>query len=205
MTRRRRRPGGLAARHFGIVDQQVDGARAAVDADAVAVLHQRERAADRGLRRNMSDAHAARRAGEAPVGEQRDLLAHLLAVDDRGGAEHLAHAGAALRALVADDQHFAGLVVALAHRRGAGILAVEHARDAFEHQRLQAGDLQQRAVGREIAFQHHKPAIGADRVLRAPHDLAVRVGRAGMLFRKRAAGDGQAIAVQVAASGSVRG
>ena len=29
--------------------------------------------------------HAARGAGEAAVGNQRDLLAHALAVDDRGG------------------------------------------------------------------------------------------------------------------------
>ena len=52
-----------------------------VDADAVAVAHQRDRAAGRGLRARVADAHAARRAREASVGQQRDLLAHALTVE----------------------------------------------------------------------------------------------------------------------------
>ena len=81
----------------------------AVDADHVAVAHQRERPAERGLGRDVADHHAARRAGEAPVGEQRDLLAHALPVEQRGDAEHLAHARAAARAFVADHEDVAGL------------------------------------------------------------------------------------------------
>ena len=128
------------------------------------------------------DANAARRAGEAPVGQQRDLLAHLLAVDQRGDAEHLAHAGPAARALVADHQHVAFLVVALAHRGGAIVLRIEHARGAFERARLQPRDFQQRAVRREIALQHHEPAVGPQRIAGRAHDLAIGRGRAAMLL-----------------------
>jgi hypothetical protein len=72
--------------------------RLGVDLDDVAVLQQRDRAADRRLRPDMADAEAAGRAGEAAVGDQRDLAAHALAVERRRGRQHLAHAGAALAA-----------------------------------------------------------------------------------------------------------
>ena len=98
----------LCSSAFGTSELEL--AARSVDADAVAILHQRERAAGGGFGRDVADHHAARRAGEAPVGEQRHLLAHALAVEQRGDAEHLAHARPALRAFVADDQHFAFLV-----------------------------------------------------------------------------------------------
>ena len=69
-----------------------------------------DRPAERRLRPDMADAEAARAAGEAAVGDQRDLLADALAVERRGGRQHLAHAGAAARALVADDEDLAFLV-----------------------------------------------------------------------------------------------
>ncbi len=72
------------------------------------------------------------RAGEAAVGDQRHLVAHALAVERRGRRQHLAHAGAAARALVADHQHVAVLVVAPADRREARLLAVEAAGRAAE-------------------------------------------------------------------------
>src|SRR3546814_19677534 len=74
-----------------------------IDGDDVAVLEQADRAADRRLRPDVADAEAARGAGEAPVGDQRHLVAHALAVDRRGSGQQLAHAGAALGARVAGD------------------------------------------------------------------------------------------------------
>ena len=64
--------------------------------------------------RDVAGHQAARGAAEAAVGEQRDRLAHALADDRRRDAEHLAHAGAALRAFVADDDDIAGLDAVLA-------------------------------------------------------------------------------------------
>src|SRR5690606_29572077 len=84
----------------GLVDFEVDGARFGVDRDHVAVHDQRDRPAFGRLGPDVSDAEAARRAGEAPVGDQRDALAHALAIERRSRREHLAHAGAALGALV---------------------------------------------------------------------------------------------------------
>ena len=102
---------------------------------------------------DVADHHAPRRAGEASIGDERHLLAHALAVDQRGDAEHLAHARPAPRALVADHQHLAVPVLRASRTAAeARLLALEDARAALEHQRLQAGDLDQRAVGREVAL-----------------------------------------------------
>ena len=80
-----------------------------VDRDLVAVVHGGDRAAARGLGRDVAGHEAVRGAGEAPVGEQRDVLAQAGAVERRGDGEHLAHARAADGALVADDDDVAGL------------------------------------------------------------------------------------------------
>ena len=69
-----------------------------VDGDRVAVLDDGERAADEGFGRDVADDEAVAAAGETAVGDERDVLAEALAHDGAGGPEHLAHAGAALRA-----------------------------------------------------------------------------------------------------------
>ncbi len=51
----------------------------------------------------MPDAEAARAARKAAVGDQRHLLAQPLAIERRGGRQHLPHARAALGSLIADD------------------------------------------------------------------------------------------------------
>ena len=58
---------------------------------------------------------------EAAVGEQRDGVAELgMAADGRGHLQHLAHAGAALRAFIANHEHVAGLdLVPIARRRSS--------------------------------------------------------------------------------------
>ena len=139
-----RLPGGAARGDLRLRHQHVDAARPGVDDDPVAVLQQRDRPADGRFRPDMADAEAARRAGEPPIGDQRHLLAHALAVDRRGGGQHLAHAGAALRALVADDDDVAGLVGARIDRGEGFLLAVEAQRGALEAQGLHAGDLHDR-------------------------------------------------------------
>ena len=76
----------------------------------------------------MSDHDAVRGAGEAPVGDQRDLFAQALPHDRRGHRQHLAHARAARRALATDHHHVAALQLVGEHRRHRRLLAVEHAR-----------------------------------------------------------------------------
>src|SRR5690349_12024541 len=107
-----------------------------VDLDDVPVAQQSDRPADRGLRPDVADAEPARRAREAPVGDERDLAVGALAVERRGGRKHLAHAGAAARAFVADHQHVALAVVAGSDRGEARLFAVEAARGPGKLQRL---------------------------------------------------------------------
>src|SRR3712207_2986752 len=85
---------------LGVRDLDLDGALDGVDGDNVAVPDEADGAADRRLRTHVADAEAARRAGEAPVRDERDLVAHALAVERRRGGQHLAHARAAARSLV---------------------------------------------------------------------------------------------------------
>src|SRR5262249_57163871 len=82
------------------------------DLDDVAVAQEADRPADRRLRPDVADAEAAGRAGEAPVGDERDLAVGALAIKGSRGREHFPHAGAAARSLVADHEHVALAVLA---------------------------------------------------------------------------------------------
>src|SRR5258705_9037368 len=108
-----RLPFGSALSQLRIGQLYVKCPDVGVDLDDVAVAQQRDRAADRRFRPDMADAEAARRAGEAAVGDQRDLAAGALAIERRRGRQHLAHAGPAARPLVADDEDVALLVLPL--------------------------------------------------------------------------------------------
>ena len=109
----------------------------------------------------MADHEPVRRAGEAAVGDQRDRVAEPLADERRGHVEHLAHAGAAGRALVADHDDVAGLDRARLDGGEAVLLGVEDARRAAVEQPLVAGELDDAALGRELAAQDRKPAASA--------------------------------------------
>src|SRR5439155_7247102 len=148
-------------------------------------------------RRDVADHHAARRAGEAAIGEECDLLAHALSVDEGGDAEHLAHPRSAFRPFVADHQYFARLVSAPLHHLGAGFLRIENPRRALEQQRLQPGYLDERATGREVAFENHDASGLHDRFMF--DDFSVWVAAVHQLIFERLTRERQAIAVQRAA------
>ena len=145
----------------------------------------------------MARHEAVRRAGEAPVGEQRHGVAEAGAVDGGGHAEHLAHAGAAdgpsLRITTTSPSDDAAVGGGL-HRR---LLAVEHARGAGVQAPLVAGELHDAALGREVAAQDREAAGRLQRVVeRADDALAGRLGgRVGDLPH-RLAGHGDRVRVQ---------
>ena len=179
---------------------EIDRAGRGVDGDDVAVAHQRDRPAFRRLGADMADAEAARRAREAPVGDQRDFLAHALAVERGGGRQHLAHARAALGAFVADDDDRAFLDLARLDGREAIFLAFEHLRRAAELQPLHAGDLDDRAVGRQRAAQADDTAGRGDRRLHVVDHLLVGVpGDLVDILAERLAGDGHRLGIEEAA------
>src|SRR5581483_5287572 len=160
---------------------------AGIDLDPVAVTHERQRTTDEGFRRDVADAHAAGRARETPVGDERDLLAHALPVDQRGDAKHLAHSGTADRTLVADHQHLARGVVTLADCIDAALLVLEYAHGAFEHEALQAGYLDDRAIRAKVALQNGHTAVRHDRLSGRKDHLAIgRVGIAVFLCERSA-------------------
>ena len=100
---------------------------------------------------------------------QQDVLAEARALDGAGDREHLAHARAALGALVADHDDVVRLQRAVLdglHRAG---LAVEHPGVALEHVGVEARGLHDRALGGERAVRIARPPvvwIGSDRARR---------------------------------------
>ena len=177
VARRGRPPVGEPARELVRRDLEVERPASRRRARSVAVADGRDRAAARRLRRDVADHQAVRRAREAAVGDQRDLVAEPLA-DERGGdVQHLAHAGAAGRALVADHDHVARLDRARLDGREARLLGVEDARRAAVEQPLVPGELDHAALGRERAAQDREPAGRLDRRLPRHDDVLARPSR----------------------------
>src|SRR5262252_4665119 len=77
-ARRRRLPRGLAARQLVVAHLEVDAPRWHVDGDAIASLHQGERAADEGLGRAVQQAAAVAGAAHARIGQAQHVLDALL-------------------------------------------------------------------------------------------------------------------------------
>jgi hypothetical protein len=128
-----------AALELVVVDEQVEATVRDVESDAVAVTHERDRALVDGLGGDVADAEAGGAAGEATVGEERDVGAATGTLDRAGDGEHLAHARAALGALVADDDDVAGWIWCRPRRPPWPPLAVEDAGGALEDVGVEAG------------------------------------------------------------------
>ena len=120
-------------------------------------------------------------AGEASVGQESDGVAQCRDSFDCGGdGEHLAHAGAALGAFVADDEDVAGVDLSVLYRLVAVLFVLEDAGGAGVVQALVPGDLDDAAVGREIAAQDDEAAGLLERLVPGVDDLL-----AGRLLSER--------------------
>ena len=159
VARRRRRPGGEAARELVVGDVEVEAALLDVEHDLVAVADAAS-GPPRSLRRDVADHQAVRRAREAAVGDQRDLVAEPFADERRGDVQHLAHAGAAGGAFVADHDHVAGLDRARLDGGEAVLLGVEDARGAAVVEPLVAGELDDAALGASEPRRIARPPVG---------------------------------------------
>src|SRR5580693_4034948 len=153
-----RLPGLGAGGELGVAQLDVQRALLGIELDDVAVANEPDRTAHGGLGPDMADAKAARRAGETAVGDQRDLAAHALTVERSSGRQHLTHAGAAFRALISYDQHVAFPVRPVLDRFEASFLAIEATRRPGETQARHAGNLNDGAFRREIAFETNDAA-----------------------------------------------
>ena len=104
----------------------------------------------------MADGQTGGAAGVAAVGQHGDLLADTLALDERRRVQHLLHARAALRALVADDQRHAGLQSIVEDDLDGLLLGFDDQCRSTEGPNLlrYAGGLHHAAVRGEVAAQH---------------------------------------------------
>src|SRR3954452_10875162 len=103
VPRGQRREVCATLRELLVVHEQVEGPGADVHPDLVAVPDQGDRTAVDSLGGDVTDAQAGGPTGETAVGEEQHVLAQTRALDRSGDGEHLAHPGATLGALVADD------------------------------------------------------------------------------------------------------
>ena len=149
-----------------------------VDRDQVAGPHQRQRPADVRLGRDVQDAGAVAGAAHARVADPHHVAHALLQqlLRDRQHAP-LGHAGAALRAGVAQHQHVrGGDVEALVVDRGLHrrIVVEDERRPGVAQQLGRAGArLDDAARGREVAAQHRERALGIDGGVDAADDVVV--------------------------------
>ena len=159
-------------------------------------LHQRQRAADRGFRRDVQHDGAERRAAHPRIRNPHHVLdagARQLHRDRQIAG--LRHARRALRAGIAQHQHVVGRDI----ERGI-VDPQRHVLDGIEHHGA-AGMLQQlrarrrmlddRAARRQIAVQHRHRAFRLDRAGARPDRILARdFLRAGDDIAQRLAGDG---------------
>ena len=159
-----------------------------VDDDGVAVADDGERAAVERLGRDVPDHQPVGGAGEAAVGDQRHLVAEPLADERRGDVQHLAHPRPAGGAFVADHDDVARLDRPRLDGGEAVLLGVEHARRAAVMQPLVARELDDAAVGREVAAQDREAARRLERVVPRDDDVlpGALVGAVGDLAERAA-------------------
>src|SRR5262245_55752048 len=193
-----RLPLPLALSQFIRGKLDVERALHRIDLDDVTVADEPDRPPARSLGADVADAEPPRCAGEATVGDQRDLFAGALAIKGGGGRKHLAHTGTAARPLVADHQHVAVLVFAVLDRVETGFLAIEAARRAAEFKRFHAGDLHDCALRRQVALEPDHAASGQQWLVCRTHDVLIGIPfYVFQIFGDRASGYRQAIAVQI--------
>ncbi len=145
----------------------------------------------------MTHAEPARAAGEPPVGDQRDMLAHILPVNRGGGGEHFAHARTAFWSFITNHQHVALFIRPRLHGGETILLAVETKRRAGETLLLQPRHFHDRGIRRQIAFQpDHAAGLRNRAGHRIHHVLVDRKHNILQIFRQRAPRHRQAVAMQ---------
>mmetsp|Transcript_32684 Transcript_32684/g.87689 ORF Transcript_32684/g.87689 Transcript_32684/m.87689 type:complete len:206 (-) Transcript_32684:1190-1807(-) len=125
--------------------------RGHIHRDRVAVLDQRDGAAHVRLRGHVPDDEAACGAHEAPVGREGHVLAEARGRERAHGRGHLAHAGPALWALVADDDEIALADLALLKALQHLLLAAKDNSLSSEARALRAEGLHDRTIWAQIA------------------------------------------------------
>ena len=119
----------------------------------------------------MAGHQPVRGAGEAPVREQRDVLAEPLADQRRRDLEHLSHPRPARGPLVPDHDHVSRHDRPLLDRRERLLLGLEHAGRPAMRDPPVPGQLDDAPLGRQVPAQNAQGAARLDRVFDPPHHL----------------------------------
>ena len=175
-----------------VADQQVKR-------DFVAVVHQADRATDRGFRGTVHTDRPVGHAGNARVGDERDAAVQLGHGERSRGDQDFRHA-AGHRADIAQHDHVARSDAFRLHGVGDGFGIVETNRSATESRFLQAGDFEHDAAGRQIAKTDLHVGIGFERLLQGGNQGLARgrIRHARQVLGQRLAADRQAVPVQQA-------
>ena len=164
-----------------------------VEGDGVAFADGGDRASELSFGSDVAGHQAARGAGETSVGEQRDRIRELgNALDGSGDGEHLAHSRASARAFVANDENIVRVDLSALDGGVQVVLAVEDARGAGVVEALVTGDLDDAAVGREIALENDETAGGLERLVPGVDD-----GLVGSFVRRASASSARVLPVTV--------
>src|SRR5262249_25638009 len=136
---------------------------------------QRDLAALRCLRRDMSYRETGAGAGESPVGHERADARQSDGLDEARGHQHLLHAPPPPRTFIANHHDVAGPHHARLDRRRRVVFALEYARPTLEREegRIHARRLHDATVAREVAVEDGETAIPAVG-MRVVADAAVR-------------------------------
>src|SRR5487761_2257299 len=116
----------------GRIDEEVDRVVGDVNTNRVAVFDQSDRSAVEGFGGDVTDTETVRPAAESTVGDERGVAAAAHALHSASHGQHLTHARAGLRTLVANDDHGVRLDLVGHNGRHRGVFAVEHACGARE-------------------------------------------------------------------------
>ena len=195
----------LALGQHLVADLQRDLCVGDINTDGIALFDQADGAAGSSLGADVADGCAAACAGEAAVGDEGHGLIQLHTGQSGGGVEHLAHTGAALGALVADDHHIARNDLACVDGCNGGLLAVEHAGRAgvLLHLGGHGTALDHAAVRSDVAPQDLQATGLGVGVLDGADGLFVQdVGTLDVLAQGLA-GDGRHIQIQQALLGQL--
>src|SRR5436190_14584855 len=137
---------GQAGSNLSVGKFYIETTRLYVDDDSISLAQSGNGAAKRGFGRDMTDHQSARRAAEAAIGEECDLLAQSGTHDSTGNSQHLAHARSTTRPLKANNHDITGLDLAMGHCAHGIFLAVEDARRSPVVQPLVTGNLDPAAL-----------------------------------------------------------
>src|SRR5690606_10818177 len=132
----------------------------------------------RGFWRYVADRQTRRCAGKAAVGDEGADLPQSLRLKIAGRVQHLLHAGSALRAFVAADEHVARLHPISENALNGGVLAlVDDSRcGELQDRFIDTGGLDHATVDRDVAGQNRKPSILRERMLDGSDHTVLAIG-----------------------------